>query len=160
MDYNKTWFAFISAEIIRQCINICSKECLACKDGNGILSPLLHHHNQLNLRQKMERYIERVELNLMTLFDLFVIQFGWFGLDRDQFLNNAQAFIDFSTPDAIFYGKYITYENDFAIYGDTGENLVTEKSVSPVEVKPIKAKRHKKNVTSQNDIPGTSAAAS
>ena len=108
----------------------------------------------------MERYVERVELNLMMLFDLFVIQFGWFGLDRDRFLNNAQAFIDFSTPDAIFYGKYITYENDFAIYGDTGENLVTEKAVSPVEEKPIKAKRHKKNVTSQNDIPGTSTASS
>ena len=157
MDFNKTWFAYISAEIIRQCVDICAKECRACRDG--ILSPLLHYHNELNLREKMARYIDRVELNLMTLFDLFVIQFGWFGLDRDQFLNNAQAFIDFSTPDAIFYGKYITYENDYAIYGDTGENLITEKD-PPVEKKSIKAKRHKKNVSSQNDISGTSAAAS
>ena len=162
MDFNKTWFAYISAEIIRQCVDICAKECRACRDG--ILSPLLHYHNELNLREKMVRYVDRVELNLMTLFDLFIIQFGWFGLDRDGFLNNAQAFVDFSTPDAIFYGKYITYENDYAIYGDTGENLITEKGsrspVTPVEEKPIKAKRHKKNVSSQNDISGTSAAAS
>ena len=158
MDFNKTWFAYISAEIIRQCVDICNKECLACKDG--ALSPLLHYHNELNLRQKMERYIDRVELNLMTLFDLFILQFGWFGLDRDQFLANAQAFIDFSTPDAIFYGKYITYENDFAIYNATGENLITENPISPVEEKPIKVKRHKKNIISQNDIPRTSAAAS
>ena len=66
----------------------------------------------------------------------------------------------FSTPDAIFYGKYITYENEFAIYSDTGENLLTEKMISPVEEKPIKVKRQKKNGTSQNDIPGTSAATS
>ena len=158
MDFNKTWFAYISAEIIRQCIDMCTKECRACKDG--ILSPLLHYHNELNLREKMVRYVDRVELDLTTLFDLFIIQFGWFGLDRDQFLANAQAFIDFSTPDAMFYGKYINYENDFAIYADTGENPLIEKAVSPVEEKPIKAKRHKKNVTSQNDIPGTSAASS
>ena len=156
MDFNKTWFAFISAEIIRQCIDMCAKECLACRDG--VLSPLLHYHNELNLREKMVRYVNRVELDLMTMFDLFIIRFGCFGLDRDQFLNNAQAFIDFSTPDAMFYGKYITYENDFAIYSDMGENLLIEKPVSPVEEKPIKAKRHKKNGTSQNDIPGTSAA--
>ena len=106
MDYNKNWFAFISAEIIRQCIDRCANECLACK--NGILSPLLHYHNELNLREKLDRYIGRVELNLSMLFDLFVVQFGWFTADRDQFLNNAQAFVDFSTPDAIFYGKYIT----------------------------------------------------
>ena len=158
MDFNKTWFAYISAEIIRQCIDMCTKECRACKDG--ILSPLLHYHNELNLREKMVRYVDRVELDLTTLFDLFIIQFGWFGLDRDQFLANAQAFIDFSTPDAMFYGKYINYENDFAIYADTGENPLIEKAVSPVEEKPIKAKRHKKNVTSQNDIPGTSATSS
>ena len=110
MNFNKAWFAFISAEIMRQCIDLCNKECLACKEG--ILSPILHYHNELNLREKMVRYIDRVELNLMTMFDLFIIRFGWFHLDRDQFLGNAQAFIDFSTPDAMFYGKYINYEND------------------------------------------------
>ena len=92
------------------------------------------------------------------LFDMFTIQFGWFTLDRDQFLNNAQAFIDFSTPDAIFYGKYINYENDFGIYGDTGEEVLANKVAAPTKEKSIKAKRQKKNVTSQNDIPGTSAA--
>ena len=152
MDCNKTWFAFLSAEIIRQCIEICAKECPACIDG--ILSPLLHHHNELNLREKMERYISRVEINLSSLFDKFVIQLGWFTLDRDQFVNIGQAFVNFSTPDAIFYGKYITYENDFAIYGSLGgtENQSIAKPATPVEEKSIKGKRRKKNAISQDDI--------
>lgn len=157
MEYNKTWYAFISAEIIRQCIDICANECLACQ--NGILSPLLHHHNELNLREKLEHYLDRVELNLLTLFDQFVMQFGWFTLDRDQLICHAQAFADFSTPDAIFYGKYITYENDFAIYADCSI-VKTVVNVPIVKEKAIKAKRQKKNTTSQNDIPGTSAISS
>ena len=156
MDCNKIWFGFVSAEIIRQCIDMCNRDCVACT--NGILSPLLHFHNELNLSEKMGRYIGRVELNLSMLFDLFTIQFGWFTLDRDQFLNDAQAFIDFSTPDAIFYGKYITYENDFGIYGDMGEDILANKVAAPTKEKSIKAKRQKKNATSQNDILGTSAA--
>ena len=162
MDHTKTWFAFLSAEIIRQCIEICAKECPGCK--NGMFSPLLHRHNELNLREKMERYIGRVEINLSALFDQFAVQFGWFTLDRDQFLNHAQAFADFSTPDAIFYGKYITYENDFAIYGFGGatENQLIDKVqvAAPVKEKAIKAKRQKKNVIIQDDIFGTSATAS
>lgn len=158
MDYDKTWFGFLSAEIIRQCIDICAKECLACQ--NGVLSPLLHYHNELNLHEKMTRYVDRVELNLSTLFDQFVIQFGCFTMDRDLFLNHAQAFVDFSTPDAIFYGKYITYENDFAIYGNVGSNHLIDNVVTPPKEKSIKAKRQKKNPIFQNDIPGTSAAAS
>ena len=157
MEYNKAWFAFISAEIIRQCIDVCASECLACR--NGVFSPLLHHHNELNLREKLEHYLDRVELNLFTLFDRFVVRFGWFTLDRDQLMCHAQAFADFSTPDAIFYGKYITYENDFALYGDCSIDKV-EIDVPSVKEKPIKAKRQKKNATSQNDIPGTSAISS
>ena len=158
MDYYKTWFAFLSADIIRQCIEICANECPGCK--NGILSPLLHRHNELNLREKMERYIGRVEINASAMFDQFVVQFGWFTLDRDEFLNHAQAFADFSTPDAIFYGKYITYENDFAIYGGVTENHLFAKVAAPVKEKSIKAKRQKKNVITQDDIFGTSATAS
>ena len=160
MDYNRTWFAFLSAEIIRQCIDNCVKECPACI--NGILSPLLHHHNELNLHQKMERYISRVEMNLSSLFDRFVVRFGWFTLDREQFVNLGQAFVDFSTPDAIFYGKYITYKNDFEIYGGETENELIDTVATLGNEKVIKGmgKRRKKNVIIENDIFGSSVAAS
>ena len=99
-------------------------------------------------------------MNLSSLFDRFVVQFGWFTLNREQFLSLGQAFVDFSTPDAIFYGKYITYENDFGIYGGVAENDLIDKVAAPANEKGIKGKRRKKNVIIENDIFGPSVAAS
>ena len=133
MDCTKTWFGFLAAEIIKQCIELCDQECPACK--NGILSPLLHYHNELNLREKMEKYITRIVMDLPKLFDEFVIRFGVFSLDRDQFVNLGQSFINFSTPEAIFYGKYINYGNDQALYG----NIEPQEPTEPAKKRKKKA---------------------
>ena len=134
MDCTKTWFGFLAAEIIKQCIELCDQECPACKDR--ILSPLLHYLNELNLREKMDKYINKTTTDLPKLFDAFVIRFGMFSIDRDQFVNLGQAFIGFSTPEAIFFGKYINYENDQALYGNI-------EPLEPVE-NSTKGKRKKK----------------
>jgi hypothetical protein len=101
------------------------------------------------------------------LFDKFVVQFGWFSLEREQFLEIAEAFVKFSTPDAIFYGKYITFENDFAIYGATAEYTDNIEYIipsppysAPVVKEPIKPKLKRKQLISQDDIPGTSTTTS
>ena len=103
-------------------------------------------------------------MDISSLFDQFIIRFGWFSLQRDEYINIGQSFINFSTPDAIFFGKYITYANDSAIYGNTETegvyemNFVDEtKAAMMVDENTIKTKRRKKNVISQNDILGSSA---
>jgi len=147
MDCTRTWFGFLAAELIKQCIEICDRECPACKDG--IVSPLLHYHNELNLREKMEKFISKTVMDVPKLFDQFVIRFGLFTLDRNQFVNIGQSFINFSTPDAIFYGKYINYDNDQCLYGNI--------EIQEPPQNPIKGKRKKKNVT-QDDLLRTSIA--
>ena len=150
MDCCRTWFAFLSADIIQRCIEYCEQECPACKDG--LLSPLLHFHNQFSLREKLGQYYYRTvqEVDIAELFDRFILQFGWYSLNRDEFISIGQYFARFSTPDAIFYGKYITKANDLAVYGTTEEieNVAVEK--------PIKTKKRKKNVISQDDVSGSS----
>ena len=149
MDCCKTWFAFLSADIIQRCIECCKQECPACKDG--VLSPLLHLHTQSDLYEKVCRYYYRImqEMIIADLFDRFILQFGWLSLNREEFISIGQYFVRFSTPDAIFYGRYITKENDFALYGSTEE-------VEKVE-KPIKTKKRTKKLISQDDLSGTSA---
>ena len=149
MDCCKTWFAFLSADIIQRCIECCKQECPACKDF--VLSPLLHFHAQSNLYEKVCQYYYRTvqEMVIEDLFDRFILQFGWVTLNREEFITIGQYFVRFSTPHAIFYGKYITKENDFALYGSIEE-------VEKVE-KPIKTKKRKKNIISQDGLPGTSA---
>ena len=146
MDCCKTWFAFLCADIIQRCIECCEQECPACTAG--LLSPLLHYHNQSDLYVKLGRYYYRMvqEMDIADLFDKFILQFGWFSLNREEFIAIGQSFVRFSTPDAIFFGKYITRENDFALYGSINEKVE----------KPIKPKKRKKTVISQNDVSGSS----
>jgi hypothetical protein len=86
-------------------------------------------------------------VDLSKLFDQFVIRFGLFTLDQDQFVNIGQSFINFSTPEAIFYGKYINYDNDQGLYGRIESQEFPQN--------PIKGKRKKKNVI-QDDLLRTS----
>lgn len=166
-----TWLGYIAAEVVRQCITLANAECLAC--ANKISSPLLHFHNELNLKEKMARYMKNVTLNVDELFDQFVLQFGWFSLSRDQYIQIGNTFLLFSTPDAIFYGKYITPQNDKAIYNlHTQDFTSTTEPTQPIgdplqliqidnlkrkiktPKKSIKSKTSRTGPTSQNDISG------
>ena len=147
------WLAFLSAQIVDRCIEHCTLNCPACRDG--LLSPLLHRHNQLNLRGKIDLYFERVtqQMDMSSLFDQFIIRFGWFSLQRDEYVNIGENFIKLSTSDAIFFGNYITYENDTALY-----SIYEAEPESPKpERKSIKPKRRKKNPISENDLLGGGA---
>ncbi len=153
MDCCRTWFAFLAAEVIQQSVDSCEKDCPACMDG--LYSPLLHFHNMRNLREKLDLYYYRVisEMDISELFNKFILHFGWLTLDNDEFVAIGQHFVRFSTPDAIYFGKYITKQNDFALYGSSGE--VTEVQHP---AKTIKAKRTKKNTISHDGVPGASTS--
>ena len=163
----RTWLGYVTAEVVHKCVTMCSEECLACR--NGIISPLLHFHNELNLKDKLHRYLSRVVIDLDHLFDQFILQFGWFALNRQHFIQLAEIFLNVSTPDAILYGKYIRPDNDQAIYGQPDpiavseckldEGIVSATSDKPLKRQPstkttIKAKRSKKTDISQNATPG------
>ena len=125
---------------------------------------------------KIRRYLGRVVIDLEYLFDQFILQFGWFALNRRDYIQLAEIFLNVSTPEAIMYGKYITHQNDHAIYGQqdsrsAAESIVIEsildEAVKPKptecsslkrqpssDKKPIKTKRSKKAIISQDAAPG------
>ncbi len=158
MDCCKTWFAYLCAEIIEQCIERCQRDCPACRDG--FKSPILHYHLQRNLHEKLDIYFHRVipEMDIADLFNKFIIHFGWMELSKEEFIAIGQSFVRFSTPDAIFYGKYLTKENDYIIYGgdscQTSVNPGVALNTTECDSKPIKTKKRKKNTISQNDVLG------
>ena len=143
MDAFRTWLAFLSADIIQRCTTRLQQECPGCRDG--LLSPLLHYHTHFSPHDTMKKYMDTVvlEIDLQQLFNEFLIKFGLFDLPNDEFVKLGQNFVRFSTADAIYYGNYITKENDAALY------------VQPTyEPTPIKPKTRKKKIISQNDISG------
>jgi hypothetical protein len=82
-------------------------------------------------------------------------------LSTAEFIAIGQSFVRFSTPDAIFYGKYLSKDNDYAIYGgrlcDTSPPTSVVFDTSERDSKPIKSKRRKKSAISQDDILGGGA---
>ena len=146
MDTYKTWLAFLSAEVIERCLERIKGECQGCKIG--LKSPLLHQHNHFNLLEAMIAKMSEttIEMDIQKLYHSFLVKFGLFDLPEDEFVKMGQFFVRFSTPDALYYGNYITKENEMLIY---------DEKVPEYEPTPIKETKRKRIVISENDFSGT-----
>ena len=142
MDAFKTWLAFLSAEIIERCNIRLKQECPGCE--SNLLSPLLHYHTHFNLLDTLKKYVPAVyiEMDIQKLFNSFLIKFGLFELPEEEFIKLGQSFVRFSSADAIYYGNYITKENDRLLYGEV---TIEVPNYQPT---PIKTKGRKKKAIS------------
>ena len=118
MDAYKTWLAFLSAEIIERCTARIKEECPGCKEG--LLSPILHRHTHFNLLETIRAKMPEIscELDVRKLYNSFLIRFGMFDLSEDELVMLGQSFLRFSTPDAIYFGNYITKDNEKLFYNN------------------------------------------
>ena len=114
----KSWLAFLSSVIIERCEMKLQQECPGCQ--NGLRAPLLHLHKQFNLRETIKKYMQTIvqEFDIKSLFNSFIIKFGYFEISEDEFVQYGQSFVQFSTADAIYFGNYITAELDEALYAE------------------------------------------
>ena len=58
------------------------------------------------------------EFDIKSLFNSFIMKFGYFEISEDEFVQYGQSFVQFSTADAIYFGNYITAELDEALYAE------------------------------------------
>ena len=146
MDVYQTWLAYLSAEIIERCMLRIKDDCQGCK--KGLRSPLLHYHNHFSLHEAMKTKMSEVSLqmDIQQLYNKFLIKFGLFELPEDELVKLGQCFVRFSTADAIYYGNYITKDNEKLLYD------VTEAEYEPT---PIKGVKRKKIIISEDGVSGT-----
>ena len=118
-------------------------DCPGCVDG--ILSPLLHRHNSFTLRFKVEYFFSAVKsrLDISALFDQFVVRFGFFSLDREEFVQSGEYFIKSATPTSLIFGDYITPSLDFALYGEFPHN--ENDKYNPASPEPPRQPKRKLN---------------
>ena len=135
MDAYRTWFGYLSAQAIGLCGDRLTKDCAGCR--NGILSPLLHQHTHFNLLETMKKYMHVIalEMDIQLMYNNFILKFGYFNISEEEFIKSGESFIKFSTPDAIYYGNYITQENDHALYSKTPAYEPNSPSYDPTLVK-------------------------
>ena len=147
MDAFNTWFAFLCAELIDRCTARIKLECQGCK--KGLLSPLLHYHSHFNLQEtlKEKKQVVSLEMDIQKLYNSFLVKFGLFDLPEDEYIKIGQCFVRFSSADAIYYGNYITKDNEKLIY-----EAPNEPEYKPT---PIIGVKRKKIAISEDDFSGT-----
>ena len=145
----KSWLAFLSSVIIERCEMILQQECPGCQ--TGLHAPILHLHKQFNLRDTIKKYIQKVvgELDVRSLFNSFIMKFGYFEVSEDEFVRHGQSFVQFSTADAIYFGNYITAELDEALYAEPTYQIPT---YEPTSCGKTKKKSDSNKTTSKDDL--------
>ena len=111
------WKSFIVACFVKRTLEVAIQECQGCQDSS--LSPLLHAHHT-GLYKKLIIFFEqiRTELqdNLEEVYNQYQQKFG--GTTSPNYGKEGIEFLKNLTPDYLYYGRYITKENDLKIYGD------------------------------------------
>ena len=88
-------------------------------------------------------------------------------MNRQRYIELAEIFLSVSTPEAVMYGKYITHQNDFTIYGqeeyttdvkdytllESGDVATTEKKCPKRKAAQKKSKKAKKVKTDHAETP-------
>ena len=132
MDVSKTLLAFLSAEIIEQCIVKLKLDCPGCQEG--LLSHILHRHTHFSLLETIRLKLPEIstEVDIKKLYNNFLIRFGLFDQPDSELVNIGQCFIRFSTAEALYYGNYITKDNEKHFY---------EAEYEPTPVKDTKKRK-------------------
>lgn len=114
------WLAFICECIVRQCIVIAKLKCPGCEAK--LKSPLLHMHEQLSLQEKVKTYFEQSRGMHLTKIQQLYHQITQKlphsdNLEKDQiaYMENARQFLLSVTPDAVYWGRYVTEFEDAVI---------------------------------------------
>ena len=130
--YNDSWLGFLTETFVRQSINMCQKDCPGCRDE--MKSAILHLHHQLSLLDKIKKYFEEIRGNLLTNIPA---QYSRFekkvphsdNLEKDKviYCGIARSFLITSTPETLYYGRYISDEIDGYISEGFSDKIIKNK---------------------------------
>ena len=115
--YNDSWLAFLVENIVRKSLESNEKECNGCRDG--IKCAILHLHHQLSLLDKIKIYFECIRAEMLKEIHIYYASFEQklphsedLTRDRNIYTSVARSFLITCTAETIYYGRYITEEND------------------------------------------------
>ena len=118
MDYNHpSLYAFLAEQIARECTNLTVQNCAACREN--LCSPLLHQHCHMNLLDSLREYFQQVRGHLLskisTFYDCIESKLPHSPdrkKDRMIYLLNAQSFLTSCNAETIYWGRYVSRDND------------------------------------------------
>ena len=120
--YNDSWLGFLAENIVRKSTEKIENECNGCKDG--MKSVILHLHYQLSLLEKIKINFECIRAQMLKEIPTYYVTFEKklphsddLVKDKNIYCAVARTFLVTCTAETIYYGRYITEENDSYIEG-------------------------------------------
>ena len=117
---NVDWVGFLTENVIRKCVLWSLADCPGCQDG--MKNDILHQHHQLSLLDKVQKHFEKargeVLGSLPTLYKIFSLSLPHSpDLKKDAviYCNLGKTFLLTSSPQALYFGRYINSLNDSCI---------------------------------------------
>lgn len=115
--HNTEWIGYLAEIVIRKCVSKSLVECNGCKDK--MRSDLLHLHHQQSLFEKVQLHFNSVRLDLLnSLPTLYKAIEGKLPHSEDKkkdmmiYCELGQHFLISCSPEALYYGRYISELND------------------------------------------------
>ena len=115
--HNDTWVAFLSEHIVRQSLKISKENCPGCKDD--MQSSILHLHEQQSLLEKIRNTFDQARACILLDIDSYYTQFesklphsADKKKDKIVYCNLARTFLLTATSDSLYFGRYVSAEND------------------------------------------------
>ena len=125
---SEEWKSFIVACFVKRTLELAIEECTGCQDSR--LSPLLHVHQTTGLLKKLIIFFDRIKTELCSNIEQLLSQYQHrFNIcDFElEYTEVALIFLKNLTPNTLYYGRYITIDNDLNIYGDAQVNAPIKK---------------------------------
>ena len=151
VDYDSNlWLGILTGHIIQTCIELALHRCPGCK--TKLKSPLLHLHEQQSLLQKIHTYFNEVRGILLPrvgdIYDSVKHKFILKGsenenVEKENHAASARSFLTMSSPEVVYYGRYLLAENDEII-----SEILTKKT--PRKRKNATGNREKKKPTKKD----------
>ena len=115
--YNDAWLGFLAENIVRKSMQKTESDCNGCRDG--MRSVILHLHYQLSLLDKIKINFECIRAEMLKEIPAYYVTFEKklphsddLVKDKNIYCGVARTFLVTCTAETIYYGRYITEEND------------------------------------------------
>ena len=115
--FHEIWLGYLTAIIFKKCDDISKKRCPGC--NGGMKSIILHYHHQQSLLDKLQLYLKEIQGAMITVIeDLYksveenLPHSDDLKRDKEQYCNNGIFYLTAFDAYAVFYGRFITDEND------------------------------------------------
>ena len=122
MENGIYWIAYIVDNLLKECLIESKDNCLGCKDDK--MSPILHLHLQLGLKDILEFYLHaatiKVDALLVDLLTKFAVQLNikLNEMEKACYISHGRMFLKACTPSSTYYGNYVN-----EVYESTSSSL-------------------------------------